>query len=907
MEEEKIREQLPIVGIGASAGGTNSFEKLHEAPPDTIMRRTDQRMSINHITSHRDYLNLLRENTFEKDTLNQNLRNNGNAFYGDPEIFEKLSTTVFPQLLANKKLNKPIRIWVSSCSTGEEAYSLAIAFFDILGGLTAGQSTHHKEIQIFATDISESAISKARSGIYTAAELEGLSLRNRETYFTKIGGSYKVVKSVRDSIVFAVHSFIKDPPFSNVDLVSCRNVLTYLDPILQEKVLVTLHYGLNENGFLLLGKSETTDSLSNLFITFSKQDGLFIRRPGSGRFVRTLNQHREENKVIPINKIPMENHSKMGFKENAEAILISKYTPSSVVVDEHMEVVHVNGNIDPFLAPSSGKPTHELLKMARKELVFELRNAIHKAKTIQESVTKEGIQVLFNGVRFSASIEVVPLPNTLEPHYLILFRKKLPSTSFGNRLLKIWKSNFKSSEKDHLNKRNTSLENELEQIREDMRHISQDQEAFNEESQSANEELSSSNEEMQSLNEELETSKEELQSTNEELININRELLEKQGEVNFTLNYLEAIIANLREPLLVLEKDFRVQIANASFYKNFKVVKTEIEGMPFFKMQDEFWDNDGLRTLLLKVLPEKKRVVDEEIVFALPSGEKRSFMLNAREIVREKDSEKLILLSMEDITERKKTESYKKLIAQLEQTNEQLDKYVHVASHDLQEPLRKIMIFSDLLLNNQDDDLFKYRVTLEKIANSAIRMSGLIKSLLDYSRVAHHGDLYEWTDLNLILKDIILDFEVLIKEKQAQITINELPEIEAIPLQMTQLLTNLMANALKFSTKEVAPIITVSSRPLSKKDIEKYPNLKQDLDYFEITISDNGIGISPQYHQQVFEIFQRLQNSKDYDGSGIGLSLVKKIVQNHHGTVFMVSEEREGAAFHIILPKTQPK
>lgn len=872
----------------------------------TIIRRIDRRMAINQMASHQDYLEFLEKNVAEKEALFQDLLIKVTSFFRDPEIFTELTEKVLPQLLANQVPDKPIRIWVTACATGEEAYSMAIALFDLLGGLTAGHNMHRTKIQIFASDMSEMAINKARVGIYSATELEPLSERQREQYFIKTDGSYKVVKPIRDSIIFAVHNFLKDPPFGKVDLVSCRNVLIYLEPVLQKKVFATIHYALKENGFLLLGKSETTGTSSDLFVPFSKQAKIFKRKPGSGRFFKVSDPQGKNNALPSKKTIPVKRSSKTDFRKNAESVLISKYTPASVIVDERMEIVHINGSVAPFLEPSSGKPTHELMKMARKELAFELRNALHKAKASHETVLKEGIPVTYNGEQFSTTIEIVPLTDTVDPHYLILFQKKSPNTFFLEKVWKKLKPSFNASEKNHVQQRNAALERELEQAREDMRRISEDQEAFNEELQSTNEEMQSSNEEMQSLNEELETSKEELQSTNEELIIVNRELLEKQEEQNHTLDYLEAIFANLREPLLVLEKGHRVQIANATFYKKFEVEKKQIEGKPFFKMQHGLWNNAALRTLLEKVLPEKERVVDEEIAIDFPSGEKKSFMFNAREIVREKNSEKLTLLSMEDITERKMTGEYKKTISELEKTNEQLDRYVHVASHDLQEPLRKIMIFSDLLLQGEDNEPAKNREILEKIASSAERMSGLIKGLLEYSRVAHQGDLFEATDLNLITKDILSDFELLIKEKQAQLEIGELPEIQAIPLQMNQLLANLIGNALKFSTKGVAPLITIASRDFPKKEVEKHPSLSPKLNYCEIIVSDNGIGFSPKYQEHIFLLFNRLLESKEHKGSGIGLSLVKKIVENHHGDIYAVSEKGKGAAFHVILPFEQP-
>jgi two-component system CheB/CheR fusion protein len=604
--------------------------------------------------------------------------------------------------------------------------------------------------------------------------------------------------------------------------------------------------------------------------------------------------------------VPSLRPSRADFRKSAEAVLISRYTPASVVVDEHMEVVNINGSVAPFLEPSPGRPTHELMKMVRKELAFELRNALHKAKQSQETVIKEGIPVKHDGDTFSATIEIVPLTDTVDSHYLILFCKKSPDTSFFKRAWKKLKPTFALSEKNRTQQRVTALERELEQAREDMRSISEEQEAYSEELQSANEELWSANEEQQSVNEELGTSKEELQSTNEELIVLNREILEKQGEQERSMEYLDAVIATLREPFVVLGKDLRIQSANASYYKRFDVDETETEGQPFFEVRDSMWDNSELLHLLQEVLPKKQRIVDEEIVLRSPSGAKRSFMFNAREIFREKEYGKSILLSIEDITERKMTEGYKDTIIQLNITNDKLDKYVHVASHDLQEPLRKIMIFSDRLIGKGAFGDPEDMETLKKIASSAQRMSGLIKGLLEYARLSNHRQQFEQTDLNEILKAIRTDFELLIEEKGAQLKIGELPVLEAISLQMNQLFYNLIGNALKFSREGVSPIVEIGSHPYQEKEVKKHPSLPQGLSYHELIVKDNGIGFEQKYGKQIFIIFQRLRQSRYHTGTGIGLSLAKKIVENHHGEIYAVSEEGKGAAFHVILPVEQP-
>ncbi len=449
----------------------------------------------------------------------------------------------------------------------------------------------------------------------------------------------------------------------------------------------------------------------------------------------------------------------------------------------------------------------------------------------------------------------------------------------------------------------------MEQLREDMRSISEEQEAYNEELQSANEELQSANEEMQSLNEELETSKEELQSTNEELIVVNRELIEKQEELHDSLAYSDDIIASVREPFLILDSDLRVQKVNASYDKKFEMKEKEVAGKHFLEIQDGLWNHKELRSMLQKMLQGQQKILDEEITLNVDNDGERTFRINAREIVREKESKKLILLEIADITERKAVEhDYLTTIDELNRTNEQLDQFVHVASHDLQEPLRKITTFAGRITEKGKSISGKDMETyLEKIRSSSARMSALIRNMLNYARLAHHEQLFEPTDLNAVLKDILSDFELLIEQKGAEMDIAQLPKLEAIPLQVNQLFYNLLSNALKFSKENVPPIISISSRKYSENETREQGSLDPGLSYYEIVVRDNGIGFGEKYRDQIFTIFQRLNPSGQYLGTGIGLALCKRIAENHHGHIFAESKEGAGAAFHILLPIEQPK
>ena len=565
---------------------------------------------------------------------------------------------------------------------------MAICLFDALQNLRNGGQGEAR-VQIFATDISDVAIKKARSGVYRTSELQMLTSNQLLQYFTKIDGSHKVVKSIRDTIVFSVHNILKDPPFRNVDMISCRNVFIYLEPFLQKKALSTFHYALKENGYLLLGKSESIGRPKDQFAPVSKSSKLYSRKAGAGRFIPNATVRKRETTHLVGKELSETKVPDTDFKKSGDNVLIAEFSPVSLIIDRHGEIVHINGNIEPYVAPSTGRPSHELMRNARKELAFELRNTLHKAKESNTNARKEGIPVKTEWETFNVDLEIVPLVDLVEPYYLVVFWKKTADKGFFEKVWKKLEPALTTTQESQVQQRNTALENELEQLRDDVLGISEQQEAYSEELQSANEELLSGNEEMQSLNEELETSKEELESTNEELIVVNRELMEKQEDLNDLLTYSDDVIATVHEPFLVLDADLRVQKANTAYRLAFDV-GSEVEGVHFFEIQNGLWHNDILRSMLLKVLPEKRTVVNEELSIAREPNVTSIYRFNAKEIIRERQSTKLILLEISDITRRKNVEhNYLKTIEELNRTNEQLDQFVHVASHDLQEPLRK--------------------------------------------------------------------------------------------------------------------------------------------------------------------------------------------------------------------------
>ena len=614
----------------------------------TIRRRIVRRMIICKLEKIEDYLTLLKENKKEQHNLFQDILIPVTGFFRDAKMFETICESVLPKIIENKSSVNPLRVWVAGCSTGQEAYSLAMCICEHLS-----DKISNVRVQIFATDISDKSIEKARHGIYNKSELEGLSEERIREFFIKTDGNYQVKKTIRDMCIFAKHNFLKDPPFAKLDMISCRNVLIYLEPFLQKKAFTVFHYALNPKGYLWLGKSESIGASSEFFISDGTREKLFTRKSLPGRFMNVASERREETIRDKDYALRIPERKSDDYQKEADDILLSKYTPASVIVNEQFDIVQFRGSTRDFLEPSPGKASLNILKMARDGLSFEIRNALEKSKKTKETFIKENIAV-DNG-KTIVTIEVIPLPNSIDPHFLILFKdvsrviNEAGNTETGSLPLK---ENAESI-------RNIQLEKDLALAREDMRTISEDQEAANEELQSANEELLSGSEELQSLNEELETSKEELQSTNEELITVNQELFERNEQYNKARLYAETVVSSIREPLLVITHDFKIKSANNSFFKDFKITEAETLSKGLFDLQNKGWRIPHLHEQLLLIQNDSEKFLEWEVTFKFPAIGVRTIIFNAQPIEKPNE-EKLILLAFNDITLKTKVEQIEK-------------------------------------------------------------------------------------------------------------------------------------------------------------------------------------------------------------------------------------------------------
>jgi len=617
----------------------------------TIKRRIVRRMVIHGIDNLESYVAHLKQNTNEVHQLYQDLLINVTTFFRDADTAEYLKKTLLPKIVANREFADPIRIWVPACSTGQEAYSLAMLLMEVLG-----ENATTTQVQIFATDLSESAVNKARLGIYSKDEVADVSAQRLSRFFTKIDGSYRIVRAIREVCVFAVHNVLKDPPFSRLDLISCCNLLIYLEPMLQKKVMTTFHYSLTNQGYLVLGKSETIGASANLFGQLDKKNKIYAKKKDAASkafFELTLKSPEGEKESKPLTTPKMKNDDN-DLDKMVDRLLLKKFTPPSVVVNQDLEIVQFRGSTGLFLEPTPGKASLNLLKMARAGLAFELRNLVHKAGKSGDAETKSWEESAGDAKVKKIIIEAVPVKHqhdSIEKYFLVAFTENVVDAK---------KIPVSDQSKDE---RVRQLEEELNVLREDMRTMLEEQEAANEELQSVNEEIVSSNEELQSINEELETSKEELESSNEELLTINQELQMRNEQLAEIQEYSEAIYTTIRESLLILDKNLRIKNANTTFYKTFRVTEEETEGKLLYEVGSHQWDIPKLRELLEEIIPRNSQVTDFEVTHRFQNIGEKVMVVNARRLVRKLHAEHLILLAIEDITEYRQAQ---KLIAEKE-------------------------------------------------------------------------------------------------------------------------------------------------------------------------------------------------------------------------------------------------
>ena len=481
----------------------------------TILRRIERRMHLHDIPVHQVYGRYLEKHPEETQKLFKEFLILVTNFFRDTEAFSVLKDKCVPQLLDKRPEHQPVRVWVPGCGTGEEAYSLAMVLQESLD-----EHRRADKINIFATDLNVEAIAMARAGLYPHSIAMDISSERLQRFFVKEESGYRIKKHIRESVVFAVHDLIKDPPFTRLDLLSCRNLLIYLESELQNKLIPLFHYSLNPGGVLFLGPAETIGQFTDLFTVLDRKWKLYQRRDAA-----VAKQHVNFAGITRIHQPfaprPAPAVDKVSIAELAQRTLLDQLTPPSVLVNENGDIIYIHGRTGAYLEPASGTARMNILEMAREGCASELRAVLHQAVTLKKDILRHHLKVKTNGGLADVHLTVKALsePAGLEGLFLVAFEEMTPPV-----LSKVRRTSKSSQDA-------IALEQELKLVKADLQATIEEFQAANEELKSANEELQSTNEELQSTNEEMETSKEEIQSINEELLTVNSELQVKVDQL----------------------------------------------------------------------------------------------------------------------------------------------------------------------------------------------------------------------------------------------------------------------------------------------------------------------------------------------------------------------------------------
>ena len=541
----------------------------------TIQRRIGRRLVLNKLDTLDAYANFLRGNSEELGALYSDVLISVTSFFRNPEAFEVLEEKVLPELLGQPG-DHPVRCWVLGCSTGQEAYSIAMAFVEAFD-----QAPRMRKLQIFATDLNEALLDKARHGLYAKSLAEDISPERLRRFFVEEEGGYRVNKALREMVVFARQNLVADPPFSRMDLISCRNLLIYLEPSLQKKALPTFHYALRPGGYLLLGASESIGTFTDLFEPLDKKHKIYSKKAAaaSGLHLPTRParyDHGEPARGLhPMPAVDAHDggRGELDAQREADRITVNQFAPPAVLVNAELQILQFRGPTGAYLEPPLGKASFDVLKMAREGLLLPLRSAINEATKESRPARRDNLRVERDGDVQTVNLEVIPLRNLRERCLLIVFEEA--EKAAGRRAIAPPVRDARVGD-DPDKERIAALERENSEMREYLQTLQEQHDAANEEVQSANEEVQSANEELQSINEELETSKEELESTNEELTTINEEMSNRNVELNRVNNDLVNFQSSAKLAVLLLGRDLTIRRFSTQAEKQLELLITDI-------------------------------------------------------------------------------------------------------------------------------------------------------------------------------------------------------------------------------------------------------------------------------------------------------------------------------------------
>jgi two-component system, chemotaxis family, CheB/CheR fusion protein len=841
--------------------------------PGTLDRRIARRMGIAGIAAndHDRYLAMLGTDTKERDLLAADLLINVTSFFRDPKIFENLAATIIPELVRNGGLDKPIRIWVAGCSTGEETYSLAMLFQEQVA--TAGKSV---KLQVFASDVDAQAVATAREGLYPLTIATHVSAARLQRFFTKEENGYRISSDLRGCVVFAVQDVLSDPPFSKLDLISCRNLLIYLRPEAQARIISIFDFALHKDAFLLLGSAETVSGNDGRFSLVSKPARLYRKikqnRPGDAQF-SAPEVGLTRNMVRPLS--PRLSTRLVDKAEVCRRLVLECYAPAAILIDQRLECLYSTGPTALYLRVAPGYPTNNLLELMGPALRARAKAAINKSIADNARVIVSGGRILRDGIGTAFNIDVRPVPNSDEREFLVCFIDEL-------------KPDPKSTSISKPNVTHDSeLERELEETRAELRHAVRSLELSSEERNIINEEALSVNEEYQSTNEELLTSKEELQSLNEELTALNIQLQETLDRSRTTSSDLQNVLYSTDVATLFLDVKLNIRFFTPATRSLFAIIPTDI-GRSLADFQSLAADTtlaEDARSVLRNSSPIEREIVTGEDVW---------FLRRVQPYKAHDQSVEGVVITFTDITERKAAKSaLVEARLDAERANLTKSRFLAAASHDLRQPLQSLVLLNGLLTKVVDAPTVDRRAAhklVRRVDDTMGTMTGILNTLLDINQI--DAGIVRANPVSFPINDLMLriydEFEYIGEARG--LSLRMIPSSLTVytdPALLEQMIRNLVSNALKYTN--AGRVLFGCRRHGSTLSVEVW---------------DTGKGIPDHELAAIFNEYHQLDNAarERSRGLGLGLAIVKRLGDLLENPVGVRSVIGKGSVFTITIP-----
>ena len=861
-----VQDWLPEIIDLLLASTSHDFRLYKEG---TLRRRIERRMAMAAIVTDdmQRYLDVLRADAKELEQLATDLLINVTNFFRDPKVFELLAERIIPDLVRSHSVDQPLRVWIAGCSTGEETYSLAMLFRE---EITAAK--REIKLQIFASDVDADAVATAREGLYPETIAADVSPERLTRFFSKDDHGYRILPELRATIVFAVQDVLVDPPFSRLDLISCRNLLIYLRPEAQEKVISFFHFALREGGILLLGSAETIGSSTGRFEVISKAERLYRHigrsRPGETGFLfGTI-----EGARFPARGSQSQPPSRQtALAEGCRRLVMENYAPAAVLINRKLECVYSLGPTERYLRVPQGHPSYDLLAMVRPHLRIKLRAAIHQATLEKTRILIPGGRTNYEGKPGSFGIAVQAALIAGEDLLLICFiDDAVPvRTQVGAKT-------------PHDVEQLAELEQQLEATQAELQAAIHSLETSDQEQKAINEEALSVNEEYQSTNEELLTSKEELQSLNEELTALNSQLQETLERQRTTASDLQNILYSTDVATIFLDMDLNIRFFTPATKSLFNIIPGDI-GRPLADLNSLAADSillSDARAVLQTFAPIEREIKATDNQWYV----RRILPYRAQD-----DGVEGVVVTFVDITERRHiTEALEAAKREAQQANIAKSRFLAAASHDLRQPLQALNLMGGILSRKiRDDKKGEALMLVTRLDETAAAMSGMLNTLLDINQLEAGTVRPEFVNFPIddLLERLRGEFTYLAESQKLSLRVVRCGlSVYSDPRLLEQMIRNLLSNALKY---------TKCGKVLF--------GCRRRGEILRVEIWDTGIGIPEQDLQAIFDEYHQLGNATRERslGLGLGLSIVQRLASLLGHPVRVRSQPGKGSVFSI--------